>query len=183
MKIGDIYRLNYPFDENPSITKERPAMILVIGKSKKDFHALKITSAQRKGYKYDVAISDWQQAGLSKPSYVRCDKIQSFVEQDIVKNAGIDGYIGTMSLTDQKNISMAFELFSNKVKYISRTYDKEINATKFKVVSQNQLNSLLQSDISIEIKKQPDKILINYNKADEDAVMAAITPPTNNLKR
>lgn len=127
MKIGDIYCLNYPFEEDISKSKERPAMILVVSKNQNDFYALKITSVKRNHYIHDVPIKDWKDAGLSSPSYVRCDKLQSFIKDDIVTSVGKNGYIGTMSLDDQKSIAIAFKEYAKEVDYISHNYDDKLN--------------------------------------------------------
>ena len=53
----------------------------------------------------------------------------------------------------------------------------------FKEISIEQLELLKKTNIDFKTATRSDKIIIKYNKADEDAVMAAITPPMNSPKR
>lgn len=76
-RLWEVWRMDFKFDDDPSRSKERPVLIA----SKNDdalnvvLLSLKVTShAPRTDAPGEVPLLDWREAGLSKPSTVRCTK-------------------------------------------------------------------------------------------------------------
>jgi mRNA interferase MazF len=68
-------------------SKIRPALVLV-DSGDADFVAAPITS-QPRASQYDLAVADWQAAGLNVPSTVRLHKLTVLAKSDIVRQLGI----------------------------------------------------------------------------------------------
>ena len=69
--FGEIFLCEFPFTSG-SGSKIRPALILF--DLKEDAIICRVTSVARNG-PLDIAITDWQRAGLLKPSVARLDRI------------------------------------------------------------------------------------------------------------
>ena len=78
---GDLLLLAFPFASGP-ITKQRPALVL-LDTGDEDVLVARVT-AQPYSTPFDVAISNWEAAGLIAPSTVRLPKIAT-VEKRLVK--------------------------------------------------------------------------------------------------
>jgi mRNA interferase MazF len=72
--FGDIILVPFPFTDQ-SITKKRPAVVVsseAYNHQRPDIIIMAVTSQMRSAdYFGDVAISDWRQAGLLKPSVIK----------------------------------------------------------------------------------------------------------------
>jgi mRNA interferase MazF len=69
--FGEIYLCEFPFTSGAS-SKPRPALALFdLGA---DAVVCRVTSVARAGA-LDIPVSDWQQAGLLKPSVARLDRL------------------------------------------------------------------------------------------------------------
>ena len=72
--FGDIILVPFPFTDQSAV-KKRPAAIVSsdpYNRSRPDIVIMAITSQSRSAdYFGDVALNDWQQAGLLKPSVVK----------------------------------------------------------------------------------------------------------------
>lgn len=83
----EIWNVRYAYDDNPNETKIRP--VLVIDAKKKIVVALKITSHEpRSQFGGEYQISKWKEAGLDKPSVIRCSKRATFEESDFILKRG-----------------------------------------------------------------------------------------------
>jgi mRNA interferase MazF len=69
--FGEIFLCEFPFTSGAA-GKVRPALILFDLKT--DVLICRITSAQRNGL-LDIALLDWQEAGLLRPSAARLDRL------------------------------------------------------------------------------------------------------------
>ena len=73
MKIWEVWFADFPFEEDQTIVKKRPVIILNI--EPLEVLSVKVTSKQmRVEDKYDTPIVHWQYAGLKKPSVARISK-------------------------------------------------------------------------------------------------------------
>ena len=77
----DVWRLAFYFEDKPDVVKERP--VVVLNCNSKTGQVLiagaKVTShAPRPDFPGEVQLKNWMQAGLQKPSVVRCSKIAQF---------------------------------------------------------------------------------------------------------
>ena len=96
--IGEVWWLNFPFsDQNKK--KHRPAV--VIDGNRIAVLAMYVTS-KNKPNPYSIKITDWEQAGLPKESWVRIDRVVQIEEVDI------DLKIGELSVHDLQKIEQLF---------------------------------------------------------------------------
>ncbi len=91
--FGNVLVINFPFTDG-SGSKRRP--VLVIKETNDgDMLIAKITS-QSYNTEFDLAISDWQEAGLTSPSFLRMHKIQT------LHSSLVFGHVGRLTNSDLK---------------------------------------------------------------------------------
>jgi mRNA interferase MazF len=83
--FGDVLLLHFPFTDS-SQTKPRPVIVL-IDTGDEDFLVARVTS-QEAHSKFDVVLSEWEEAGLKLPSIVRAHKLVTLHKNRIIKNIG-----------------------------------------------------------------------------------------------
>ena len=72
---GDVWKLEFAFEEDPSISKKRPVVVAVVEESNGRAVVVKVTGhGPRREFPGEIKLRDWEGAGLSKPSTVRCSK-------------------------------------------------------------------------------------------------------------
>lgn len=89
-KQGEVVDVLFPFIDTPK-RKLRPAVVLSNAEFQKNSGAcilIMVTSAERSRWNTDVPLSDWQKAGLKKPSIIRW-KIFTLDEKLIAKSRGV----------------------------------------------------------------------------------------------
>ena len=89
----ELYWYPFIYEDKPNIYEYRPAVIL-------DDDLLlvtKITGNISRNNKYEYTIIDWKQAGLSKPSNIRLNKVA-------IINGNLGKYIGKLSNKDILNL-------------------------------------------------------------------------------
>ncbi len=80
---GDIIDAFVYFEDNPSIGKKRP--VLVISPEEMFVLSLKMTShPPRQVYQGEYPVMRWKEAGLSKPTTVRASKVLRIRYDDII---------------------------------------------------------------------------------------------------
>ena len=84
--FGEVLLLRFPYSDGNKEAK-RP-VVLLAKTDMKDIVVSKVTSVEQKG-KYDIAIDDWQKAGLLFPSVIRVDKLATLSKHKIIRNLGI----------------------------------------------------------------------------------------------
>ena len=84
--FGEVLLLRFPYSDGNEEAK-RP-VVLLAETDMKDIVVSKVTSVEQKG-KYDIAIDDWQKAGLLFPSVIRVDKLATLSKHKIIRNLGI----------------------------------------------------------------------------------------------
>lgn len=101
---GDVWRLEFAFEEDPSLSKRRPVVVAVVDKSAERAVVVKVTGhGPRREFPGEVRLADWRGAGLSKPSTVRCSKslsigLESFDDAQ---------YYGSLSPSDRDEVFAA----------------------------------------------------------------------------
>mgnify|MGYP003300032008 CR=1 FL=1 len=89
MKIynWDVILVKFAYEEDSSVYKIRPA--IVVDSNTVLIFAAKVTSQTDK-YRgsRDYLIRNWKEAGLSKPSVVRLDKIIKITSQGVIRRLG-----------------------------------------------------------------------------------------------
>jgi mRNA interferase MazF len=96
--FGEIYICQFPFTSGTA-SKLRPALVLF--DLQQDAIICRVTSVTRVG-PLDVTISDWQQAGLLKPSEARLDRIVTAEKRVFLRRLGV------LSKTDLEAVRAAW---------------------------------------------------------------------------
>lgn len=103
--IGDVWWTYFPYSDKDDY-KRRPA--IVINDETIAILTMYVTSQNKENNPYSILIQDWKEAGLSKESWTRIDKIVRLDEQDM------DRKIGELSQRDlTKILQLAKEALSN----------------------------------------------------------------------
>lgn len=103
--IGDVWWTYFPYSDKDDY-KRRPA--IVINDETIAILTMYVTSQNKENNPYSILIQDWKEAGLSKESWTRIDKIVRLDEQDM------DRKIGELSHRDlTKILQLAKEALSN----------------------------------------------------------------------
>ncbi len=104
-ETGDVLEVPFPFVNRP-VKKRRPAFLLSNQISGEGYEILilsMITSAKRSHWEHDVALLDWEEAGLRGPSVLRW-KIFSLDASLVL------GRRGSVSKKDVQRIAETFHL-------------------------------------------------------------------------
>lgn len=71
----EVWRLEFVYEDQPKVSKVRPAIVAVVDHDKDTALVAKVTGhGPRPEFPGEVRIVDWKQAGLTKPSTARCLK-------------------------------------------------------------------------------------------------------------
>jgi mRNA interferase MazF len=90
-RFGDIVLIAFPYSNNEG-NKKRPALVL-LDTGDNDLLLARITS-QYVSTNFDMQISEWQEAGLLVPSYIRLHKLAT------LETILIDRRLGHLSSSD-----------------------------------------------------------------------------------
>jgi mRNA interferase MazF len=82
LQFAEVVLIRMQFHQAPG-AKIRPALVL-LDPGDEDFVAAPITS-QPRASEFDLAVADWQTAGLNVPSTVRVHKLAVLAKADIVR--------------------------------------------------------------------------------------------------
>ena len=83
--FGEVVLCEFPFTSG-SASKIRPALVLF--DLKEDAIICRVTSVTRSGV-LDITLSDWQAAGLLKPSVARLDRIVTAEKRIFLRRLGV----------------------------------------------------------------------------------------------
>ena len=83
--FGEIFLCEFPFTSGAA-SKLRPALVLF--DLQMDALICRITSSQRSG-PLDIVLSDWQAAGLLKPSVARLDRLVTAERSVFLRRLGV----------------------------------------------------------------------------------------------
>jgi mRNA interferase MazF len=92
----DIIKVPFPYTDRP-VRQRRPALVVAAAHLQAEhglLWALIITSAENRGWRGDVSVSDLRRSGLSAESVVRTAKIATIEAKDAER-------IGSLPLTDR----------------------------------------------------------------------------------
>ena len=96
----DIVKVPFPYADRP-VRQRRPALVIGAGEIEAEHGLLwlvMITSAENRGWRGDVAVSDLQRAGLPAASIIRATKIATVEARDAQR-------LGTLPLADRDAVS------------------------------------------------------------------------------
>ena len=102
MDVGEVWEVNFPFDDDDSQSKRRPCVIMDIDTL--EVLSLKVTTHEPRD-EYDIPIFKWRDANLLEPSFARVSKVAFIKKNDfLMKN-------GELELSDFSNITKAFKRY------------------------------------------------------------------------
>lgn len=106
MNQWEVWYARFPFEEDVSITKERPVIILNV--ETLECLSVKVTSHEvRDEDEFDTPITHWREAGLKRPSIARISKTVSLTKDKFTNKKG------TLHTDDQLVIMQRFTDFIN----------------------------------------------------------------------
>ncbi len=85
IKVWQIWFASFPFEEDPSVTKNRPVIVLNV--EPLEVLSVKLTT-QRARDAYDVPLQHNEYAGLHKPSVARVSKTMILTPDKFIKLIG-----------------------------------------------------------------------------------------------
>lgn len=100
---GSVVKIRFPFQDDPSKYKERPAVVIQVSPDKIEVIMLKITSHAARG-KYDYTLRDAAMANLKNGSVVRCNHMLILPGQYKCES------VGSVSTYDFINITTSFNV-------------------------------------------------------------------------
>ena len=96
----DVVVVPFEFEDRPGVVKPRPAVVIDVGAGRAALALAKVTSHEPRAWcPGEVALADWEAAGLRVPSTVRCSKVVVVDESSVKAVAG--------SLTDRDAAAVA----------------------------------------------------------------------------
>lgn len=103
---GEIYKVNCVYEDDDSISEERPVVIVRADNTAGLYVVVQITSEPPKEPpstydQYKLPIFNWRQAGLVKPSYAKLNRIERFTKDELLE------YYGRMNRMDLTRIEEA----------------------------------------------------------------------------
>ena len=87
ISVFDIWLVYLHFVDHPKTGKVRP--VLIVGQNSDTLAVAKITSRMPEPGTSDVAITQWQQAGLNVPSTVKCSQVFEIDIEELLRDAPI----------------------------------------------------------------------------------------------
>lgn len=87
MKQWEVWLANFPYEEDNSIEKRRP--VIIINVETLEVLSIKVTShSARLEDEYDTTLVHWSEAGLEKPSVARISKSMNLTKDKFVHKMG-----------------------------------------------------------------------------------------------
>lgn len=88
MKQWEVWYAKFPYEEDASIEKIRP--VIIINVETLECLSVKVTSHDvREADKYDTPIKYWKEAGLKRPSVARVSKTMRLSNEKFVNRKGV----------------------------------------------------------------------------------------------
>ena len=105
--FGNIVLVPFPFTDQSTV-KKRPAVVIssdAYNRKRPDIIIMAVTSQMRSAAFFgDIAVNQWQQAGLLKPSVIR--RIVTTIEKSLVIKT-----LGRLNKEDRKSLRESFYKF------------------------------------------------------------------------
>jgi hypothetical protein len=99
MNVGEVWVVDFPFEDDPTQSKLRPCIIMDV--EILEVLSIKVTSHESRD-DYDIPIFKWKEANLVEPSCARVSKIMTLPKKAFIRK------FGTISESYFKNITKAF---------------------------------------------------------------------------
>lgn len=107
MKTGEVWQVNFPYEDDINKSKPRPAIILDIDDEMLEVLSIKVTTHKPRD-EYDIPIFKWKETNLPEPSYARVSKVQLLKKESFIRK------FGELDILDFKNIVQAFKKYHSK---------------------------------------------------------------------
>lgn len=85
MNVGEVWIVDFPFEDDPLQSKRRPCIILDVDTL--EVLSIKVTTHAQRDV-YDVPIFKWREANLLEPSYARVAKIILLPKDSFMRKCG-----------------------------------------------------------------------------------------------
>lgn len=82
MNVGEVWAVDFPFEEDNTQSKIRPCIIMDIDTL--EVLSIKVSTHEARD-EYDIPIFKWKEANLLKPSYARVAKTMIFFKRSFYK--------------------------------------------------------------------------------------------------
>ena len=89
IKPKQVWFANFPFQEDESITKDRPVLVLTVDKTTVEVISVKITTPEPRTGTSDFRLSDWQEIPLDHLSTIQPSQIRAIPVENFRRMAGI----------------------------------------------------------------------------------------------
>lgn len=99
MNVGEVWGVDFPFEDDPTQSKVRPCIILDV--ETLEVLSVKVTRHEPRD-EFDIPIFKWQEANLLEPSYARVSKTLLIPKNSFTKKYGM------LNEIDLRNIINAF---------------------------------------------------------------------------
>ena len=88
MKVGELWLVNYPYNDDPAQSKYRPALIILGEDENGHVKCAKITGSVWRATEEDFIIIDWLGANLTKKSLAELTRIELIDKQEFSRKIG-----------------------------------------------------------------------------------------------
>ena len=109
VKPYDVWLMWVEFPDHPGAGKVRAVVVTEVGDDSVSGVIVKVTGNINWNEPGDIVLADWQQAGLLKPSLVRCGQRYEFLPGDLYK------WFGSLSNSDAAKVADGLELTSDSL--------------------------------------------------------------------
>jgi len=99
MNVGEVWYIDFPFEDDPNQSKKRPCIVIDVDTL--EVLSIKVTTREARD-EYDIPIFKWRDANLLEPSYARVSKSM------MIPKSSFEERWGMIAKTDFKNIEKAF---------------------------------------------------------------------------
>lgn len=103
VRVFDVWLMWVEFPDHPGVGKTRPVVVCEVSDDDVRGIVLKVTGNVTWDQSGDVPLLDWREAGLLKPSLVRCSQRFEFRREDLYRR------FGRLSQRDALNVAIGLE--------------------------------------------------------------------------
>ena len=104
--LWGVYTARFPF-LGVDLGKIRPVVVLSKPYGRHNIITVVPLSLKDKKESVDIALRDWREAGLIKPSVARIHRMTTILQSDLI------GYLGELSAADKPSLQQALRILLN----------------------------------------------------------------------
>ncbi|MBT1165392.1 type II toxin-antitoxin system PemK/MazF family toxin [Bifidobacterium simiarum] len=110
----EVWLMWVEYPDHPGVGKVRPVVVVKVADDVASGVVAKVTSVTTWDEAGDVPLLDWREAGLLKPSMVRCGQRFEFAVSDLKRRFGM------LSVRDAANVAVGLDLTKHVTPYRRR---------------------------------------------------------------